>query len=292
MTTAAITDHQDTLDAVVLSVIAPCLNEEGNIDALTDRTLAVFDEIGVSAELILVDDGSTDATWQRIERRAAADQRVRGVRHESNRGMEQGWLSGCAVSQGDLTCLIDADLQNRPEDIAKLYKTYIRELPDLVQAVRHLSGGPKRMQLFSRGLNFVLNATFGTQLRDNKSGFILCRRDVLVGILEHRYRYRYFQSFIGVAAHATGYTTLEVDTQFDQRLTGSSFLRRFPIMVSLRILGELLKYRIEVWTAAGEPRLFTWLRRVFRRASWPARAERREPELIPTGLAGTASGDL
>lgn len=285
-------ERRDTIDTVVLSVIAPCYNEEGNIDALADRTLAVFDEMGVSAELILVDDGSADKTWDRIQRRTETDPRVRGVRHESNLGMERGWLSGYDASNGELTCLIDADLQNRPEDIAKLYKSYLRDLPDIVQAVRHLSGGPKRIHLFSRGLNFMLNAAFGTQLRDNKSGFVLCRRDVLAGILKHRYRYRYFQSFIGVAAHARGYTTLEVDTQFDQRLAGSSFLGRFPVKVSLRILVELMKYRVEVWTSAGEPSILRWVRRLLTPAPRTARLEQRKPELLPPGLAGTASGEL
>jgi len=237
-------------EPVVLSVIAPCFNEEHNIDPLVDRTLAVFDSLKIPAELLLIDDGSADRTWQAIELRARSDHRVRGVRHLSNRGIEGAWRSGLQAAAGQLVCLIDADLQNRPEDIARLYKRYLQEAPDVVQAVRHPGRDVRRGRLFSRGLNFLLNLTFDMRLRDNKSGFLLCRRDVLAALLGHQFEYRYFQSFIGVAAGARGYAIAEVDTDFDQRHAGRSFLSRFPILVSARILVELIKYRIESWRFA------------------------------------------
>ena len=235
----------------VLSVIAPCFNEQDNIGPLAARALAVFDAMDVQAELLLVDDGSSDNTWSKILRCSRDDARVRGVRHRSNRGIENAWRTGLVAAAGELICLIDADLQNRPEDIARLYKTYLREVPDIVQGVRHPVRGARRCHLFSRALNALLNATFRMRSRDNKSGFILCRRDVLERVLSHRYRYRYFQSFIGVAAASLGYTTAEVDTDFDPRHGGRSFLRRFPIGVSSRILWELLKFKVETALAYG-----------------------------------------
>ncbi len=286
-------DHQpDRTEAVVLSVIAPCFNEQENVDVLVDRTLAVFDAMETTAELLLIDDGSTDATWERINRRTRLDERVRGVTHGSNRGIESAWHSGLESSSGELVCLIDADLQNRPEDIEKLYRTYLRELPDIVQAVRHLVKGPRRCNTFSWVLNFLLNTVFRTRLRDNKSGFILCRREVLSNVIHHRYRYRYFQSFIGVAAHAQGYTTLEVDTDFDQRHAGRSFLSRFPIVVSLRILWELLKFRIETSRVRAPWR--PWMRPGWtgRQATAGEQWNGQGSEMMPPGLAGTAQGEL
>jgi phenylacetate-CoA ligase len=230
---------------VALTVIAPCFNEAGNIDPLVDRTLATFDRHGIPAELLLVDDGSADATWEAIARRSRRDARVRGVQHSRNRGIEAAWHSALARAAGELICLIDADLQNRPEDVAMLYATYRDGTADLVQGVRNPEEGVRRLLLFSRALNFLLNASFGMHLRDSKSGFILSRREVLADILDHRRQYRYFQSFIGVAAGARGYRIAEVDTPFDQRLAGRSFLRRFPVLVSLRIVWELVVYRLE-----------------------------------------------
>lgn len=227
-----------------LAVIAPCFNEELNVDPLCARMLAMFDGLSVPAELVLIDDGSKDHTWEKIEAAGKRDARVRGVRHEKNKGIVGGWLSGLAATKAPLVCLIDSDLQNRPEDVPRLYDVYARLRPDIVQAVRHPKANMNRVA-FSRGLNAILNATFGMRLRDNKSGFILCKREVLEDILKDAPGYRFFQSFIGVAAGARRLRIEEVDTEFDMRNAGESFLSNFPIQVSLRIIEELVKYRVD-----------------------------------------------
>jgi len=236
---------------LTVSVIAPCLNEEGNIDALVKRTLATFDEMRTVAELVLVDDSSTDNTWSMIEAHAKKDERIRGVKHSQNGGITAAWKNGLEVCEGHLICLIDADLQNRPEDIPLLYKAYLREVPDMVQAVRHATGSIRNRQFLSRGLNRLLNVSFGMNLSDNKSGFILTRRDVMSAVLRRRYDYRYFQSFLGVSAGRHGYIIAEVDTNFEPRVAGKSFLPRFPIFVCARIVWELAKFRYETWRAGN-----------------------------------------
>jgi phenylacetate-CoA ligase len=225
-----------------LTVIAPCFNEEPNVAPLCARMLAVFDGMPVPTELLLIDDGSHDHTWDRIAAAAQRHERVRGVRHEKNQGIVGGWLSGLCHSSAPLVCLIDSDLQNRPEDIPLLYRTFVEKGPDLVQAVRHPKVNRNRIA-FSKGLNALLNLTFGMHLRDNKSGFILCRRAVLEDILEDAAGYRYFQSFIGVAAGVRGLHIEEVDNDFDGRNAGQSFLSNFPLQVSFRIILELGRYR-------------------------------------------------
>lgn len=231
------------MSPIELSVIAPCLDEEGNIDQLVSRTLHTFDTHGIRGQLVLVDDGSTDTTWARILACRANDARVVGVRHPTNQGIVSAWLTGLKASSGHRICLIDSDLQNRPEDIARLYMAH-RKDEDVVQGVRQPAAGMIRVT-FSRTLNKLLNTTFRTNLRDNKSGFLLCRREVLEHILSLRYGYRYFQSFVGVAAVACGYRIIEVDTVFDLRRHGESFLPRVPVLASSRILWELFKFRID-----------------------------------------------
>lgn len=235
--------------APALSVIAPCYNESGNVELLAARTLATFDAMGVSGELVLVDDGSTDRTWQAIrEAEARHPDRVRGVRHERNSGIEAGWRSGMRAARGPLVCLIDADLQNPPEDIARLHHAFVTTPgADLVQGVRRPARGVRRLHGFSRALNALLNTTFGMHLQDSKSGFILCPRTVLGSLLTHRHAYRYFQSFIGCAAGVRGFNLVEIDTRFDPRNAGASFLSRFPVIVSARIAWEILLYRAETW---------------------------------------------
>ncbi|MBK9266971.1 MAG: glycosyltransferase family 2 protein [Polyangiaceae bacterium] len=233
---------------VELSVIAPCYNEEGNVDVLVRRALATFASMGIRGELVLIDDGSKDRTWDCISEAMKAHPEVRGVRHVKNRGIEGGWRSGLDHARADVICLIDSDLQNRPEDIQRLWETYKREQVDIVQAVRHPDGLEKHRLLFSRGLNLMLNVTFGTHLKDSKSGFILCRKEVFRSILDHKYRYRYFQSFIGAAAGVRKFTIAEVDTPFEQRHAGQSFLADFPVRVVTRIVWELAKFRVETLT--------------------------------------------
>jgi len=230
--------------ATSLSVIAPCLNEELNVPALVQRMMAVFDRMPIPCELVLVDDGSSDATWAAIATHIDREpRRVRGVRHERNRGIVEGWTSGLSAASGTLICLIDSDLQNRPEDIVRLYEALEQDEIDVAQGVRHPTGSKVRL-LFSRVLNHMLNLAFGMNLRDNKSGFVVCRRDVLVDALADAHGYRYFQSFLGVALAIRGYRFAQVDTSFDSRQAGESFLSAFPVMVSLRICAELMRYRL------------------------------------------------
>jgi phenylacetate-CoA ligase len=233
---------------VQLSVIAPCFNEEHNVAALTQRTLDTFKVMGIRGELVLVDDGSRDRTWERITEAMEAHPEVRGVRHIKNRGIEGGWTSGLDNATSEIICLIDSDLQNRPEDIQQLWETYQRESVDIVQAVRHPEGLDRRRLVFSSTLNVMLNVSFGTHLRDSKSGFVLCHKDVFRAIIDHKYKYRYFQSFIGAAAGVRKFKVAEVDTRFEQRRAGTSFLAGFPVKAVARILWELTKFRVETLT--------------------------------------------
>ena len=228
-----------------LSLLTTCLNEADNIDALVVRSLNAFDELGVPAELVIVDDGSTDETWARISDWASRDPRVRGLRHAQNEGIETAWRSLVAAATGSLVCLIDADLQNRPEDVKKLLIAYHASGADIVQGSRCPVRSPRMRLWLSRGLNTLLNLSFGMKLKDNKSGFILCRKETLRATLQHRKHYRFFQCFLAISAHAKGFEIHEVDTVFEPRLGGQSFLNNMPLKVMGLILLEIIKARGE-----------------------------------------------
>ncbi|MFA6006392.1 MAG: glycosyltransferase [Candidatus Paceibacterota bacterium] len=233
-----------------LSVIVPCFNEAGNIPELCDRLLKVFEKLNISSELILVDDGSRDDTARIIrEKELQFPNKIRGVFHATNRGIETAWKEGVRAATGNLVCIIDGDLQNLPEDIIRLYRDYTQSNVDLVQGWRSSIGRQKGTRyLLSIALNKILNVLFGMRSRDNKSGFILTRREVFLDVLQHRFSYFYFQSLITVAAHAKGYSIREVETLFDKRLVGQSFLRSFPLLVVAKALADIGKaffeYRI------------------------------------------------
>ena len=96
--------------------------------------------------------------------------------------------------------------------------------------------------ILSVGLNWLLNICFRMRATDNKSGFVLCPREVLVEILRHQYRYRYFQTFISVAAKARGFSIREVETLFESRIHGRSFMgRHFPAKTVFHCIVDIAK---------------------------------------------------
>ncbi len=99
----------------VLSIVAPCFREEGNLDELYKRLTAVCSRLGISYEIVLVDDGSPDETWGRIRTLAESDSSVRGIRLSRNFGHQYAVSAGLAKARGQRVLIMDADLQDPPE---------------------------------------------------------------------------------------------------------------------------------------------------------------------------------
>jgi len=228
-------------DAVELSVVVPCLNEERNLVELTRRVIRVFDHGQVTGELILVDDGSTDGTRSLISSLAERHPgHVRGCFHPENRGIAEAWRTGMHAAQGKIAAVMDADLQYQPEDLLRLRRALYESNVDVVQGWRSPVGRLRdRRYTLSRGFNHMLNGAFGMRLRDNKSGFVMCAREVFLDLLSFRRRYFYFQSFIMVAANAKGYSYKEVETLFQPRRQGESFLDTTATTASLKSIVDL-----------------------------------------------------
>src|SRR5258708_6905629 len=127
-----------------LSVIAPCFNEEGNVSELVTRLARVFGDDRLcergGAEVVIVDDGSTDATWSEVTRMGSVHAFVVPVRHARNLGLAAAWRTGLGHARGRLVCILDADLQYRPEDILALYESLETSRADLAQGYRSLRG--------------------------------------------------------------------------------------------------------------------------------------------------------
>jgi phenylacetate-CoA ligase len=258
-----------------LSVIAPCFNEELNAAEFTRRVLAVFDRGRVAGELILVDDGSRDNTRSVIEQLAGEHPgRVIGQYHEKNAGIAAAWRTGVDAARGTLAAIIDSDLQYQPEDLLRLKRALEEYNVDVVQGWRSPVGRERGARYnVSRAFNFMLNAAFGMQLRDNKSGFVMCAREVLDDLLTYRGTYAYWQSFIMVAAHAKGYSYREIETLFENRRAGTSFLTGNTARVSARSVVDLGKalweYRLKS-AEGGQPEHFLRRHSVADRSAIPS----------------------
>src|SRR5438128_1714864 len=101
-----------------LSIVVTLFNEAATIEELHRRVAEALGQ--VDYELILVDDGSRDGTWQRVEGLQASDPRIRAVRFKRNFGQHPAMHAGLARAQGEIVVTMDGDLQNAPEDIPRL----------------------------------------------------------------------------------------------------------------------------------------------------------------------------
>jgi len=229
-----------------LSIVVPCYNEEGNVTALCERLEKVFDKYKIAGEIIFVNDGSIDNTASTIEELSTKYHNVKSIHHKINQGMEAGWRTGVENSAGEYICFIDADLQYLPEEVWRLYREIRYDSYDLVQGTRSSIGRIKDPRyLLSKSLNILLNILFGMRAKDNKSGFIITRREKIQDILKHRFKYYYFQTFITVSAYVKGYRIGEVETLFQSRYLGHSFINRFPFKLIAKVILDLIKGFIE-----------------------------------------------
>jgi phenylacetate-CoA ligase len=229
-----------------LSVISPCYNERENVIALVDRLQKMFVKKRINGEIVLINDASTDDTGSFIERMAFAYPNVIGVHHKTNQGIVAGWKSGLRHASGTFVNLIDADMQCLPEDVGRLYEEIQFSKFDIVQGSRNYVKNFNGARPFlSRGLNAVLNFAFKMQSFDNKSSFLICRKEVLEDILSPRFRYKQFQTLLGAAAKSKHYSIKNIETLFEERKLGKSFIPRFPVRMVYETLHDVAKGFVE-----------------------------------------------
>jgi phenylacetate-CoA ligase len=211
------------------------------------RLLSVFGRRRISGEIVLVNDASTDATAQVIDALARQHREIVAVHHPSNRGLAAGWQTGLEAATGVYVCFIDADLQNPPEEVWRLYREITLSRADMVQGVRSSIGRLKDGRYaLSRVLNVMLNVTFGMSAVDNKSGFVMARRETMRDILRHRFQYRHAHVFVAAAAKAKGFTQREVETLFQSRHAGTSFIKNWPVKLVTEVCVDTAKAFVEL----------------------------------------------
>ncbi|HEY2408482.1 MAG TPA: glycosyltransferase family 2 protein [Polyangiaceae bacterium] len=111
-------------ESVELSVVSPMYNEQGNVAALVDAIVAVVDPLGIPFEIVLVDDGSGDQTWSRIQEQAQTRPSVRGLRLARNFGHQHALLAGLYDARGRAVVSLDGDLQHPPALIPEMLSTW------------------------------------------------------------------------------------------------------------------------------------------------------------------------
>jgi phenylacetate-CoA ligase len=227
-----------------LSVVVPCFNEEPNVEALVTRIHQTLSKMGLVFEVVLVDDGSSDNTWAEIGRMTAEFPTVvTGIQNEGNQGILSSWMSGITAARSGVVCLMDADLQNPPEALEAMWEAFNSTQCHMMQGSRSsIEWDAGARYTASRGLNWLLNIAFKDDAVDNKSGFVMAPREILLECLSFRKKYRYGHTFIRISARAKGYQVSEIETLFLPRHAGESFLSSSPALkVYLAVLADIFR---------------------------------------------------
>ena len=166
-----------------LSIIIPLLNEEESINELYQWITKVMQSNGYSYELIFIDDGSNDKSWNIITKLAKDDVTVRGIRFLENFGKSQALHAGFVKAQGDVIITMDADLQDNPEEIPALYQMIDEDGYDLVSGWKKIRYDSKiAKNLPSKLFNFAARKTSGLQLHDFNCGLKAYKHKVIKNI--------------------------------------------------------------------------------------------------------------
>ena len=185
-----------------ISVVIPLLNEKESLRELTDSLIDVMKSYNFSYEIIFIDDGSSDNSWDIIEELSSKSDTIKGIKFHRNYGKSQALHAGFLKSQGKVVFTMDADLQDDPKEIPAMYDMIINDNFDLI------SGWKKKRfdsvifkNIPSKIFNFAARTTSGIKLNDFNCGLKAFKKDVIKSINVYGEMHRY----IPILAKNEGY---------------------------------------------------------------------------------------
>jgi glycosyltransferase involved in cell wall biosynthesis len=215
-----------------VSVVVPLLNEERTIEPLYEALVRALDDAGLAAEMIFVDDGSTDGTFELLSGLHDRDDRVRVVSFKRNFGQHPAMHAGITRARGAIVVTMDGDLQNDPADIVKLVAA--------IDAGADVASGRRvtRRDAFflrrlpSRLINGLLSRLTGAPISDFGCAFNAYRRDALEPVLHRIGR----QKFTKALVCSTGAKVVEVELQHRARADSSRYGATKLVKLALHVL--------------------------------------------------------
>ncbi|MFG4004560.1 glycosyltransferase family 2 protein [Flavobacterium aquidurense] len=238
-----------------LSILIPLLNEEESLKELYSWIIKVMQSNNYSYEIIFVDDGSTDDSWNIIESFSNENPNVKGIRFMKNFGKSQALHAGFAKAQGDVIITMDADLQDSPDEIPGLYEMITKEKFDLV------SGWKKKRydsvvakNLPSKLFNWAARKTSGVELNDFNCGLKAYKNTVVKNIEVSGEMHRY----IPVLAKNAGFNKIGEKVVIHQaRKYGETkfgmerFINGFLDLITIWFLSRFGKRPMHLFGAMG-----------------------------------------
>ncbi len=242
-------EHRVLRDAMTMSVVIPVFNEERGLDQLVARLVPALEAIGTDFEVIFVDDGSRDRTLERLRRLHHADPRLKALALSRNFGKEIAVTAGLRAATGDVTILMDADLQHPPEVIARLVEGWRRGY-DIVYGARIDRSTDSRMRRnFSLAYYRLFRSLSGTALHENGGDFRLFSRRALDAFNRLGERARFNK---GLYAWI-GFKVLAVPFDVAERADGGGSRWNFRQLLRFAIdgLASFTTLPLRIWSVLG-----------------------------------------
>lgn len=200
-----------------ISVVAPCHNERDNLRPLADAIRAALEPLGKPYEIVLIDDGSTDGSWEVLKDLGASDRRIRAQRFAVNCGQSAALWAGMQAARGRVIVTLDSDLQNPPADIPKLLAGLDRADCVCGTRVEARAKGDSFLRIASSQIaNWVRNKVSGETISDAGCCFRAFRRECTAGIKFFRGAHRFLPTLIRME----GFTVEEVPVGHRPRHAG------------------------------------------------------------------------
>lgn len=187
-----------------LSIIIPAKDEEESIPELCQWISRVMQAHGFSYEVIFIDDGSSDSTWEQITRMNAADERFKGIRFNRNFGKSAALQTGFRAAKGKVIITMDADMQDSPDEIPELYRMITQDGYHLVSGWKKKRHDPLSKTIPSKFFNYVTRKLSGIPLHDFNCGLKAYQATVTRNITVYGEMHRY----IPVIAKWAGFTKI------------------------------------------------------------------------------------
>jgi len=225
----------------VISVVIPLYNEEESVPQLYEELTATLEATGHPYEIIVVDDGSSDSSFDHLQRLHRLDPRLKVIRFRRNFGQTAAFAAGFDAAQGDVIVTLDADLQNDPADIPRLL-TKANEGYDVVSGWRVKRRDPFHRRLPSQVANWLISRVTGVRLHDYGCSLKVYRREVVKNIRLYGELHR----FIPAIASWMGVSIAEIPVNHRPRSFGQSkygtVTRTVKVFLDLLTVRFLLSY--------------------------------------------------
>lgn len=197
-----------------ISIIVPAFNEKESLPELTSWIRDVMSRNGFSYEVIIVDDGSKDGSWDTIKELSAKDSSIHGICFRRNYGKSAALYCGFEKAQGEVVFTMDADLQDSPEELPEMYSMIMNEGYDLVSGWKqHRKDNKLTKNLPSKLYNATARMITGIKLHDMNCGLKAYRKEVVKSIEVYGEMHRY----IPYLAKNAGYTKIGEKTVHHQK---------------------------------------------------------------------------